>query len=44
MTWRLTHPSKAMPQCGMRATFGVAIRMAHAMTNKSRILEDFPGT
>jgi len=44
MSWRLTKLSKKTSRCGVRSTFVVAISMAHAMTNKSRILEDFPGT
>jgi hypothetical protein len=43
MTWRLHIPSKQASRCGVRSTF-VAIFMAHAMTNKSRIFKDFPGT
>jgi hypothetical protein len=44
MTWRLSNLSKHTSQCGVRSTFVVAISMAHAMTNKSRICEDLPGT
>jgi hypothetical protein len=44
MTWRLSKLSKQTPQRGVRSTFTVAMCMAHAMTNKSRIIEDFPGT
>jgi len=44
MSWRLNNLSKQASRCGVRPTFVVAITMAHAMTNKSRISEDFPGT
>ncbi len=38
MTWRLNIPYDSTSGfCGVRSTF-VAISMAHAMTNKSRIL------
>ena len=43
MTWRLNIPSIQPALCGVRSTF-VAISMAHAMTNKSRICEGSPGT
>lgn len=43
MTWRLYNPSNQASRCGLRSTF-VAIFMAHATTNKSRIFKDFPGT
>jgi hypothetical protein len=44
MTWRLSNTSNCTSRCGVHPTFVVAITMAHAMTNKSRICEDFPGT
>jgi hypothetical protein len=44
MTWRLSNTSIKTSRCGVRPTFVVAITMAHAMTNKSRMFTDLPGT
>ncbi len=43
MTWRNSIQSIRAALCSVRSTF-VAISMAHAMTNKSRICEGSPGT
>jgi hypothetical protein len=43
VTWRLNNPSIQAARCGVRSTF-VAVGMAHAMTSKSRMNMDLPGT